>query len=248
MIIIKSQNEIDLMKRAGNVVALTHQYLKEKISPGITTGELDRMAEEFIRKNSCIPAFKGYNGFPGSICASVNQEVVHGIPGPRKLSEGDIIGIDIGVIYNGYYGDSAVTYPVGVISQEAQRLLTVTEQSLYEGFKLAAPNNRLSDISHAIQQYVENNGFSVVRDYVGHGIGRNMHEEPQIPNFGKAGRGPKLMEGMVLAIEPMVNAGGYHVKTLLDNWTVVTADGSLSAHFEHTIAITKDGFEILTAV
>jgi methionyl aminopeptidase len=248
MIIIKSQNEIELMREAGKIVAMTHQYLKENIVPGITTGQLDRLAEEFIRKNGGIPAFKGYHGFPGSICSSVNEEVVHGIPGSRTLNEGDIVGIDIGVILKDYYGDGAVTYGVGNISEEAQRLITVTEQSFFEGLKYAAPGNRLSDISHGVQQYVEQNGFSVVRDFVGHGIGRSMHEEPQIPNFGKPGRGPKLMEGMVLAIEPMVNAGGYQVKTLLDNWTVVTRDGSYSSHYEHTIAITKDGYEILTKV
>ncbi|WIF95571.1 type I methionyl aminopeptidase [Caminicella sporogenes] len=246
MIIIKSDKEIELMREAGRIVAKTHEKLKEYIKPGITTKELDEIAESEIRKLGGIPAFKGYGGFPASICASINEEVVHGIPGLKKLKDGDIISIDIGAIYNGYYGDSAKTHPVGNISEEAQRLIDVTRESFYEGLKYCKEGYRLSDISHAIQTHVEKNGFSVVRDYVGHGIGTNMHEDPQILNFGPPGKGPRLRKGMVFAIEPMVNMGTYKVKTLLDNWTVVTLDGKLSAHYEHTIAITEDEPIILT--
>jgi len=246
MIILKSDREIELMAKAGRLVAETHAFLKGLIRPGITTKELDEAAEEFIRSHGALPAFKGYNGFPGSICASINEVVVHGIPGLNKLKDGDIISIDIGTIVDGYYGDGAKTYPVGKVSDEDLKLIEVTKQSFYEGLKYARVGNRLSDISHAIQKYVESNGFSVVRDFVGHGIGQRMHEEPQIPNFGLPGKGPRLKEGMVLAIEPMVNAGTYHVKVLSDNWTVVTVDGRKSAHYEHTIAITKDEPLILT--
>lgn len=246
MIILKSSNEIETMKKAGKIVAEVHEKLREAIQPGITTGELDRIAEEYIKKSGSKPAFKGYNGFPASICTSINEEVVHGIPGSRTLLEGDIISIDIGAIVDGYYGDAAKTHSVGETTQEEQKLIQVTKQSFYEGIKFAKEGYRLSDISNAIQNYVESNGFSVVRDYVGHGIGQNMHEDPQIPNFGKPGKGPRLRAGMILAIEPMVNIGSYHVKTLEDNWTVVTIDGKASAHYENTIAITKDGPEILT--
>jgi len=246
MIIIKSKQEIEYMKKAGRIVALTHNVLKEHIKPGITTKELDEIAEDVIRKQNGLPAFKGYGGFPASICTSINEEVVHGIPGLKKLEDGDIISIDIGAIYNGYYGDGAKTYPVGNISDEAQRLIDVTRESFYEGLKYCRVGFRLSDISHAIQKHIEGNGFSVVRDYVGHGIGANMHEDPQIPNFGLPGRGPRLEAGMVLAIEPMVNAGSYRVRTLLDNWTVVTVDKKNSAHYEHTVAITEDEPIILT--
>lgn len=248
MIILKSNREIDKMREAGKVVAETHAFLKEIIKPGITTKELDLAAEEFIIKKGAIPAFKGYHGFPGSICASINEEVVHGIPGLRKLKDGDIISIDIGSIVDGYYGDAAKTYAVGNISEKAANLIKVTKESFFEGIKFAKVGYRLSDISNAIQNHIENNGFSVVRDYVGHGIGQEMHEDPQIPNFGPAGRGPRLKEGMVLAIEPMVNEGTYHVKTLDDNWTVITNDRKLSAHYEHTIVITNDEPEILTAL
>ncbi|WP_427340479.1 type I methionyl aminopeptidase [Caloranaerobacter sp. DY30410] len=248
MIIIKTKREIEKMRRAGRLVAETHAFLQQFIKPGITTKELDRIAEDFILKNNGRPAFKGYNGYPASICTSVNEEVVHGIPGLKRLKDGDIISIDIGVIVDGYYGDSAKTYPVGDVSEEALRLIKVTEESFYEGIKYAKVGYRLSDISHAIQKYVESNGFSVVRDFVGHGIGQKMHEDPQIPNFGPPGRGPRLKEGMVLAIEPMVNAGTYHVRILKDNWTVVTFDGKLSSHYEHTIAITDGEPEILTAL
>ncbi|MCF6094820.1 type I methionyl aminopeptidase [Microaerobacter geothermalis] len=246
MIIYKTQAEIAIMREAGRIVALTHQLLKSAIRPGITTKELDHLAEEFIRKHGAIPSFKGYGGFPGSVCTSVNDELVHGIPGERKLKDGDIISIDIGAEVEGYHGDSAWTYAVGSISEENQKLLQVTKDSLFIGLNEAKPNARLSDISHAIQRYVEQHGFSIVREYVGHGIGKNLHEDPQIPNFGPPGRGPRLKPGMVLAIEPMVNAGERYVKTLDDHWTVVTQDHSMCAHFEHTIVITESGYEILT--
>ncbi|XJZ27460.1 type I methionyl aminopeptidase [Bacillota bacterium Lsc_1132] len=246
MIICKTPREIEIMRDAGRIVALTHQELKKHIAPGITTKELDVIAEDFIRKHDAFPSFKGYNGFRGSICTSVNKELVHGIPGNRILNEGDIISIDIGAKYNGYHGDSAWTYAVGKIDDESQRLLDVTEKSLYEGLKEAKPGERLSNISHAIQNFVETNGFSIVREYVGHGVGKDLHEDPDIPHYGPPNKGPRLRPGMVLAIEPMVNAGSRYVKTLSDNWTVVTVDGKRCAHFEHTIAITDTGFEILT--
>ena len=246
MIILKSKREIEKMRRAGRLVAETHAFLKKHIRPGITTKELDTLAEEFIVKNGAIPAFKGYHGFPGSICASVNEEVVHGIPGLKKLNDGDIISIDIGTIIDGYYGDGAKTYAVGNVSDEGKKLIEVTKQSFYEGIKFAKPGYRLSDISHAIQTYVEGQGFSIVKDFVGHGIGQSMHEDPQIPNFGPPNKGPRLKPGMVLAIEPMVNAGTFQVKVLEDNWTVVTLDGKLSAHYEHTIVITDDEPELIT--
>ena len=247
MIIIKSERELNYLYDAGQVVARAHKEVAKAVVPGVTTLELDRIAEEYILSCQAKPAFKGYHGFPGSICASINEEVVHGIPSSlRQVKSGDIISIDIGAIINGFVGDAAVTLPVGEIDAEAQRLLEVTEKSLYEGIKKAVVDNRLSDISHAIQTYVENNKFSVVRDFVGHGIGRNMHEEPQVPNFGLPGRGPRLKAGMTLAIEPMVNMGTYEVETLADNWTVVTKDRKLSAHFEHSIAITDKGPWILT--
>jgi methionyl aminopeptidase len=246
MIICKTPREIDIMREAGRIVALTHQELQKHVAPGITTGELDTIAEAFIRKHDAIPSFKGYNGFRGSICASVNNELVHGIPGDRVLNDGDIISIDIGAEYNGYHGDSAWTYPVGNVGSQVQQLLDVTEQSLYEGLKESKPDVRLSNISHAIQTYAEANGFSIVREYVGHGIGQDLHEEPQIPHYGPPNKGPLLKPGMVLCIEPMVNAGSRYVRTLADDWTVVTVDGSMCAHFEHTIAITETGYEILT--
>ena len=246
MIILKSKSEVDIMREAGRIVALTHQELAKYIRPGITTKDLDDIAEKFIRSMGALPSFKGYGGFSGSICTSVNEELVHGIPGNRVLNDGDIISIDIGADYQGYHGDSAWTYPVGTITEEAKKLMEVTELSLFKGLEKAAPGSRLSDISHAIQQYVEDAGFSIVREYVGHGIGQQLHEDPQIPNYGPPGRGPRLKAGMVLAIEPMVNAGQRYVRTLADNWTVVTVDKSLCAHYEHTIAITDDGFEILT--
>ncbi|EPY06968.1 methionine aminopeptidase [Paenibacillus sp. E194] len=246
MIICKSEVELGFMREAGRIVAETHRLLAKTIEPGITTLELDSIAESFIRSQGATPSFKGYNGFSGSICASVNEELVHGIPGKRKLNEGDIISIDIGAEYRGYHGDSAWTYGVGKITEAAQQLLDVTEQSLYAGLALVKPDVRLYTISHAIQRVIEDAGFSVVREYVGHGIGAALHEEPQIPNYGIPDRGPRLKPGMALAIEPMVIAGGRHVKTLTDNWTVVTVDSSWCAHFEHTVAVTPDGCEILT--
>ena len=246
MIVCKTPREIDIMRQAGRIVALTHQELKKYIAPGVTTGELDAVAERFIRSQGATASFKGYNGFSGSICASVNHELVHGIPGDKVLKEGDIISIDIGAKYAGYHGDSAWTYAVGRIGEEDQRLLDVTEEALFRGLNEAKPGERLSNISHAIQTYVETNGFSIVREYVGHGIGQELHEDPQVPHFGPPNKGPRLKPGMVICVEPMVNAGSRYVKTLADNWTVVTADGKRCAHFEHTIAITDTGFEVLT--
>lgn len=246
MIICKSSSELELMREAGRIVALTHQELKKVIQPNVTTKELDAVAEKMIRQQGATPSFKGYGGFPGSICTSVNEELVHGIPSDRKLKDGDIISVDVGANFKGYHGDSAWTYAVGTISEEDLRLMEVTEESLYRGIAQAQPNARLSNISHAIQAYVEAEGFSIVREYVGHGVGTALHEDPQIPNFGPPGRGPRLKPGMVLAIEPMVNAGTRYVKTLADNWTVITQDKKNCVHYEHTIAITEDGYEILT--
>lgn len=246
MIICKSSSELELMREAGRIVALTHQELKKVIQPNVTTKELDAVAEKVIRQHGATPSFKGYGGFPGSICTSVNEELVHGIPSDRKLKDGDIISVDVGANFKGYHGDSAWTYAVGTISEEDLRLMEVTEESLYRGIAQAQPNARLSNISHAIQAYVEAEGFSIVREYVGHGVGTALHEDPQIPNFGPPGRGPRLKPGMVLAIEPMVNAGTRYVKTLADNWTVITQDKKNCVHYEHTIAITEDGYEILT--
>lgn len=247
MIILKSDREIQAMREAGRLTALAHQEVAKAIAPGVTTAELDHIVDTFIRKMGGTPSFKGYMGYPASICASVNDVVVHGIPSPqRSLAEGDIISLDIGAFYGGFHGDAARTWPVGQVSEEARRLLEVTEESLARGIAAARVGGHLGDIGHAVQTYVESHGFSVVRDYVGHGIGTKMHEDPQIPNFGPSGQGPQLRPGMVLAIEPMVNVGGYPVKTLGDGWTVITMDGSLSAHFEHTVALTEQGPEILT--
>ncbi|MDR7318461.1 type I methionyl aminopeptidase [Brevibacillus nitrificans] len=246
MIILKSKSELEVMREAGRIVALTHQELAKAIKPGVTTKQLDEIAETFIRSMGAVPSFKGYGGFPGSICASVNEELVHGIPGKRMLQEGDIISLDIGAQFEGFHGDSAWTYPVGTVSVENQNLLRVTEESLFKGLEKAVPGARLSDISHAIQIHAEAAGFTLVREYVGHGIGQNLHEDPQVPNYGPPDRGPRLKPGMVLAIEPMVNAGERYVRTLEDNWTVVTVDRKTCAHFEHTIAITEDGHEIFT--
>jgi methionyl aminopeptidase len=247
LIIVKSLQEIELMRQAGRIVAGTLQELAGAVRPGITTIQLDTLARQYIQKSGARPAFLGYHGFPATICTSLNEEVVHGIPGLRRLKAGDIISIDVGVFYKGYYGDAAATFPVGEVSPLAKRLLEVTRESLYKGIEKAYPGNRLYDISAAIQTYVESRGFSVVRSYVGHGIGSEMHEEPQVPNFGFPGKGPVLEAGMVLAIEPMVNAGTWEVETLSDDWTVVTKDRNLSAHFEHTVAIMQDGPEILTS-
>ncbi|MBO8136864.1 MAG: type I methionyl aminopeptidase [Desulfotomaculum sp.] len=246
MITCKSDKELNYMRDAGKIVAQAHKEVENAVEPGVTTKELDRIAEDFIVKKGARPAFKGLYGFPATICASINEEVVHGIPSLRKLENGDIISIDLGAEINGYYGDAARTLPVGSVTAEAEELMRATEQALYVGIDQAVEGNRLSDISHAIQSYVESHGFSVVRDFVGHGIGSRLHEDPQVPNFGRPGRGPRLRQGMTLAIEPMVNVGTYEVLTLPNNWTVVTRDKKLSAHFEHTIAITDDVPEILT--
>lgn len=246
MIIVKSDRELGLMREAGVIVAEAHREVARAIQPGITTKELDEIVEAFIVRQGAVPSFKGFRGFPASICASINEEVVHGIPSLRRLNNGDIISIDIGAIANGFHGDAAVTYPVGDIDEESRRLLRVTEEALYLAIQKAVVGNRLSDISHAVQKHVESHGLSVVRDYVGHGIGRTMHEPPQIPNYGPPGRGPRLKHGMTLALEPMVNIGTYGVVEKEDQWTVVTRDGRRSAHFEHTIAVTNDGPVILT--
>lgn len=246
MITIKSQNEISLMRKAGQMVALTREELKKHIKPGVTTKQLDEIAEKFIYSLGGIPSFKGYNGFPGSICTSVNEVVVHGIPSNTKLKEGDIITLDIGVYYEGFHGDSAWTYGVGKISETDQQLLDVTLNSLYAGLKEAKPNNRVGDISHAIQSYVEPYGYGIVEEFTGHGIGRELHEDPYVPNFGQPKTGALLRKGMTICVEPMINLGTKRVKVLKDNWTTVTLDKKKSAHFEHMIAITDDGYEILT--
>lgn len=241
MIVLKTAEEIELMALASKIVAEAHQVLRREVKPGITTLALDRVAEEFIRDKGGVPAFKGYRNYPKTLCASVNNEVVHGIPSKRVLKDGDIIGLDLGAILHGFYGDGAVTIPVGVVTAHVANLMKVTEEAMKKGIDKAVVGNRLSDISHAIQTHAEAQGFSVVRDFVGHGIGRLLHEEPQVPNYGRPGQGPRLQVGMVLAIEPMVNMGAYHVRVLEDQWTAVTEDGSLSAHFEHTIAIQPFG-------
>lgn len=244
----RNREEIEKIRVSAQLVAMTLREMGRHVRPGITTAELDRIAESFIRDHGARPAFKGYRGFPASICPSVNEEVVHGIPGPRELREGDIVGIDVGVEKNGFYGDAALSFPVGEVSADARRLLDVTRESLMQGIAQARPGNRVGDISNAVQSYVESQGYSVVRALVGHGIGREMHEEPAVPNFGPAGRGPRLMTGLVLAIEPMVNTGGFEVVTRSDGWTVATKDGGLSAHFEHTVAVGPDGPEILSVL
>ncbi len=250
MITLKSERELDYLRAASRLVAEVLEELRKIIisAPGITTKELDSLAESLILKRGAKPAFKGYRGFPSSLCTSVNEQVVHGIPGPYKLQSGDIISLDLGVKLNGYYGDAAITVGIGKVSNEVNRLLQVTEEALYKGIKQAKVKNRLFDISHAIQSHAEKSGFSVVRDLVGHGIGRALHEEPSIPNFGKPHLGPKLKRGMTFAIEPMVNMGKFEVETTKDNWTVVTKDGKPSAHFEHTIAIRGNKPEILTVI
>jgi methionyl aminopeptidase len=246
MINLKTNQEIEIIKANGAILAETLQLLKERITPGVRTKELDRLAEEFIRKQGAYPAFKGYRGFPASICVSINDEVVHGIPGERVVEEGQIVSVDVGVFKDNYYADGAFTFAVGQVSDQAQNLLFVTREALKRGLEAVSEGRFLSDVSYAIQSFVERMGFSVVRDLVGHGIGMNMHEEPQIPNFGPPGRGPILKKGMVLAIEPMVNTGSFEIETKADNWTIVTKDGSLSAHFEHTVAVTENGARILT--
>jgi methionyl aminopeptidase len=248
VIVCRSAAELERMREAGRLVGEVLTELASMVAPGVSTADLDAVAEKRIVAAGATPAFKGYHGYPATICASVNEEVIHGIPsGRRMLVEGDIVSIDVGVSLNGYYGDSAVTLPVGTVSEEAATLLRVTEESLFKAIERVRPGGRVSDIGHAVQKHVEAYGFSVVREFVGHGIGQRMHEEPQVPNYGDPGRGPRLAEGMVLAIEPMVNAGKAAVKVLADGWTAVTRDKSLSAHFEHTVAVTADGPWILTA-
>ncbi|MBR4874457.1 MAG: type I methionyl aminopeptidase [Clostridia bacterium] len=247
MIKIKSAQEVNKMRSAGKITAEALEIMKEHVKPGITTMELDRIAEKHITKSGAECSFYNYNGYPGHICVSVNNQVVHGIPSHNTvLKDGDIVSVDVGAFYDGYHGDAARTFAVGKISPEAERLISVTKESFFEGIKYAVPTNRLFDISAHVQEYVEQNGFSVVRALVGHGIGRNLHEDPEVPNFGKAGRGVRLVSGMTIAVEPMVNLGTYKVITLPDEWTVVTADGKLSAHYENTILITDNGPEILT--
>lgn len=246
MVILRTPAEIEQMRRAGSLVGQVLEKLREHVAPGVSTRELDAIAENMICSRGGVPSFKGYRGYPASICASVNNEIIHGIPGDRMLVDGDIISIDCGAMLGGYHGDAAMTFPVGPVSAEAEKLMTVTREALNAGIAMARLKMRLGDIGNAIQRHVEANGFSVVRDFVGHGIGRHMHEDPQIPNFGPAGMGMRLRTGMVLAIEPMVNAGVHEVVVMDDGWTACTRDGSLSAHFEHTVAITDDGPEVLT--
>ncbi len=246
MIIIKSEDEISKIRKANQIVAGALSLLKNYIAVGVRTIDLDRMVEEYILSKGGKPAFKGYRGYKHALCISVNEEVVHGIPGNRRLIDGDIVSCDIGAVYDDYFGDAACTYPVGKISLQAERLISVTEEALYRGIEMATPGNRLYDISHTIQTYVESNGFSVVQMFVGHGVGRALHEDPQIPNYGNAGHGVRLRPGMVLALEPMVNEGRHGVKILNDGWTAVTEDGSLSAHFEHSIVVRDGKPEILS--
>lgn len=248
MIILKSDAEVQKMRRVGRIVARAHELVAGAIAPGVTTNELDTMVANFFKKEGVTSPFLGYQGYPASICTSVNEQVVHGIPGSTRLEEGDIVGVDIGATLDGYCGDSAWTYPVGKISESAQRLLRVSEEALYKGIEQAIVGGRLSDISHAIQVHVEAAGYSVVREFVGHGIGEEMHEPPQIPNFGPPGRGPRLRSGMTLAIEPMVNVEGPDIEILNDGWTVVTKDAGLSAHFEHSVAVTPAGPLVLTTL
>ena len=247
MIIIKSDQEIDLMRESGKVTGFILKELENFIRPGISTADIDKFVEDTIRKNGMIPSFKGYGGFPASACVSINDEVVHGIPDKKRiLMDDDIVSVDVGSTYKGYVSDAARTYPVGTISDVARRLIDATRDSFFAGLEYCKVGYRLSDISHAIQVKAESEGFSVIRDFVGHGVGQNMHEDPQIPNYGKAGRGPRLAKGMVFAIEPMICEGGYDVETLLNNWTVVTVDGKLSAHYENTVVITDGEPELLT--
>ena len=248
MIILKSRSEIEKMRKSNAIVAAILEELRKKIRPGVKTIELDRLSEELALKKGARPAFKGYRGYPYSLCASVNSEVVHGMPSDKELKEGDIVSLDFGILNDGYYGDAAVTVPVGEISPAAKRLLRVTEEALYRGIAEVKAGNRIGDISAAIQGHVEASGYSVVRDLVGHGIGKSLHEDPQVPNYGLSGRGVELKPGMVFAIEPMVNEGTYRVEILRDGWTVVTADGKLSAHFEHSVAITENGPVILSRI
>ena len=246
MIVIKNGQELQNMRQACKITAAARALAGEMVRPGVKTGEIDKAVHDFIVAQGAKPSFLGYHGFPGSTCISVNNTVIHGIPGSYVLQEGDIVSVDVGAYYKGFHGDCAATFPCGTISAEAQRLIDVTKQSFFEGIRFAKKGYRVSDISHAVQQYVESNGFSVVRSFVGHGVGAQLHEEPEVPNFGSPGRGPRLLPGMTLAIEPMVNAGVYDVRVLKDGWTTVTADGKLSAHYENTVLITDGEPEILT--
>ncbi len=249
MIVLKTARELEIMKEACRISATALQLIGNAIEPGITTAELDRLAEDYIRSQGATPNFKNYHGYPATACISINNEVIHGIPtAKRKINAGDIVSVDLGAMFEGYHGDNAATFACGDISPEAQRLIDTTRESLYEGIKMARAGGRVGDISFAIQSYVEARGYSVVRDFVGHGVGTSLHEAPEVPNFGTAGRGIRLMPGMTLAIEPMVNMGKYDVKVMPDGWTVLTKDGSLSAHFEHTVAITSQGPQIMTVV
>jgi len=248
MVHLKTEQEISKIRKASQIVARTLQILGEHVQEGITTKDLDRIAESEIRKEGGLPAFKGYRGFPATLCVSVNEEIIHGIPSGKKLKKGDIVGLDLGAIWQGFYGDAAWTFAVGEISEEARQLTKVTEESLWIGIKEARAGNRVGDIGYAVQQHVEAHGYSVVREFVGHGIGRSLHEDPQVPNYGKQGHGHRLKPGLVLAIEPMVCMGSNEVRMLEDNWTAVTKDGSLSAHFEHSIAITDNGPVILSTL
>ena len=247
MITLKSSHEIDLMRRSGKITAAARALAGEMVKPGVTTQEINDAVERFIRKQGAVPSFLHYNGYPASVCISVNDEIIHGIPGKRVLREGDIVSVDVGAYIGGFHGDCAATFPCGRISPEAQRLIDVTRQSFFEGIRFAREGQRLQDVSSAIQSYVEENGFSVVREYVGHGVGAKMHESPEIPNYGRPGHGPRLLRGMTLAIEPMVNAGAAAIQQLSDGWTVKTADGKWAAHYENTILITDGAPEILTA-
>ena len=248
MITIKSDREIELLRIAGNVVYKTHQYLKPFIKEGITTKELDKLGEEFIRKEGCTPSFKGYDGFPYAVCISVNSEVVHGFPSDRKLKNGDIVTLDIGACWKGYHGDSGWTYAVGDISDDAKYIMEHTEKALFEGLKQVKPGNRIGDVSYAIQKYAEEHNLGVVKELCGHGVGTDVHEDPEVPNYGKRGTGPKLKEGMVIAVEPMLTYGSPDVYLDDNDWTVKSLDGSVSGHYEHTVVVTKDGYEILTGV
>lgn len=247
MITLKSSHEIDLMRRSGKITAAARALAGEMVKPGVTTQEINDAVERFIRKQGAVPSFLHYNGYPASVCISVNDEIIHGIPGKRVLQEGDIVSVDVGAYIGGFHGDCAATFPCGTVSPEAQRLIDVTRQSFFEGIRFAREGQRLQDISAAVQSYVEQNGFSVVREYVGHGVGAKMHESPEIPNYGRPGHGPRLLRGMTLAIEPMVNAGSAAITQLSDGWTVKTADGKWAAHYENTILITDGAPEILTA-
>ncbi len=246
MIYVKSSGEIELMRQAGKITAAARALAGEMVKPGVTTREIDKAVYDFITGQGAKPSFLNYSGYPGSACLSVNDEVIHGIPGKRKLKEGDIVSVDVGAYINGFHGDCAATYICGDTTDEAKKLIEVTKQSFFEGIKFARVGYRISDISHAVQAYVEERGFSVVREYVGHGVGAKLHEEPEIPNYGKPGHGPRLVKGMTLAIEPMVNAGGAAIRVLSDGWTVVTLDGKKSAHYENTVLITDGEPEILT--